>query len=31
MFKTINATEWFKNLPPNACLNADEIRKLFGY
>ena len=31
MFKTINAPEWFKNLPPNACLNADEIRKLFGY
>ena len=31
MLKTINVPAWFKNLPSNACLNADEIRKLFGY
>ena len=29
--KPITLPEWFIKLPNDACLNADEIRKLFGY
>lgn len=29
--KPITLPEWFIKLPNDACLNADEIRKVYGY